>query len=322
MGWIHMIDWLAEGQNLSGQEAEQLFSAIFDGGMPELEMGALLALLQQRPASRGELQGALSALSTRVFHATAPALQWRPVLMPAYGSARGHLHLAPLLALSLQRLGIPVLAHGALSGEGGVSAAYLFRELGVMPTASLAQAQQALAAGQTAFVPTGAVSPALANLLALRVRLGGGALARLLARLADPFGGAALQLLPATDAGEALMVQELLCDSGSRALVFESAGADAVVDAERRPAMVLVNEGCMQTLFDGEATARSAHPLPAAQDLKGTARWMLSVLEGRIPMPAPIANQIACCLYGCGYAQDLNQAKAIAAVETGSLAAA
>jgi hypothetical protein len=39
-------------------------------------------------------------------------------------------------------------------------------------------------------------------------------------------------------------------------------------------------------------------------------------------MPVPIANQLACCLYGTGYAQDLNQAKAIAAVETGSLAVA
>ncbi|MBY0267350.1 MAG: DNA-binding protein YbiB [Burkholderiales bacterium] len=322
MNWVQMIDWLAEGQALSEQEAETLFSAVFDGGMPELEMGALLALLQQRPVSRNELHGALSALGTRVFQAPLPALQWRPVLMPAYGAARSHPNLAPLLALSLQRLGIPVLAHGALSGEGGVSSAYLFRELGVMPVASLAQAQQVLAAGQIAFVPTGAISPALANLLALRARLGGGALARLLARLADPFGGGALQLLPAVDGDESVMLQELLCDSGATALIFESADADAVIDAERRPAMTLVSEGRVRPLFDAEATARCAHPLPAAQDLKATARWISGVLEGRIPMPAPIANQIACCLYGCGYAQDLNQAKAIAAVETGSLAAA
>lgn len=153
MNWVQMIDWLAEGQALSEQEAETLFSAVFDGGMPELEMGALLALLQQRPVSRNELHGALSALGTRVFQAPLPALQWRPVLMPAYGAARSHPNLAPLLALSLQRLGIPVLAHGALSGEGGVSSAYLFRELGVMPVASLAQAQQVLAAGRSPLCP-------------------------------------------------------------------------------------------------------------------------------------------------------------------------
>jgi hypothetical protein len=41
-----------------------------------------------------------------------------------------------------------------------------------------------------------------------------------------------------------------------------------------------------------------------------------------VPLPLPLVNQIACCLYGAGYTQDLNQAKAIAAVETGSLIAA
>jgi hypothetical protein len=34
-----------------------------------------------------------------------------------------------------------------------------------------------------------------------------------------------------------------------------------------------------------------------------------------------VVNQLACCLYGAGYAEDFNQAKAMAAVETGSLAA-
>jgi len=322
MNWAHLIELLTAGQPLSEHEVQTLFSAIFDDGVPELEMGGLLVLLEQRPLIQAELTGVMAALATRVFHATVPGTQWRPVLMPAYGTARNQPNLAPLLALSLQRLGIPVLAHGTLSGDGGVASAYLFRELGIMPCASLAQAQQALNAGHTAFVPTGAISPALADLLALRARLGEGRLARLLARLADPFGGAALQLIPAADAQECVMLQSLVCDSGTTALLFESQDGDAVVDAQCRPAMVLVAEGAVRPLFEAEATPRCAHPLPAAQDLKGTAAWITGVLEGRIPMPAPIANQIACCLYGTGYAQDLNQAKAIAAVETGSLAAA
>ena len=322
MNWAHLIELLMAEQSLSEHEAETLFSAIFDGGVSDLEMGGLLVLLEQRTMTQPELHGALAALSPRVFHATAPITQWRPVVMPAYGSARNQPNLAPLLAISLQRLGIPVLAHGTLSGDGGVASAYLFRELGIMPCASLAQAQQALSAGQPAFVPTGAVSPAIADLLALRARLGGGKLARLLARLADPFGGEALQLTPASNTRECLMLQALSCETGSTALLFESLDGDAVVDAQCRPAMTLVTEGTVRPLFDAEATPRCAHPLPAAQDLKGTAQWITGVLEGRIPMPAPIANQIACCLYGAGYAQDLNQAKAIAAVETGSLAAA
>ena len=322
MNWAHLIELLAAQQSLSEYEAETLFSAIFDGGVSELEMGGLLVLLEQRALTQQELHGVLAALSTRVFHATTPATQWRPVLMPVYGTAKHQPDLAPLLAISLRRIGIPVLVHGALSGGSGVASAYLFRELGIMPIASFAQAQQAQGAGQPVFLPTGAVSPAIADLLALRARLGGGTLARLLARLADPFGGESLHLIPASGARECVMLQSLICETGTTALLFESLDGDAVVDAQCRPAMTLVTEGAVRMLFDAEATPRCAHPLPAAQDLKGTALWITGVLEGRIPMPAPIANQIACCLYGAGYAQDLNQAKAIVAVETGSLAAA
>ena len=322
MAWTHIIDALAADQSLTEQEAEALFAAIFDGGVPDLERGGLLALLEQRPLTPQELVGVRTALLPRVFQMSMPDTQWRPVLMPSYGAVRGQPNLVPLLALSLQRLGIPVLAHGMLSGERGVATASIFRELGVMPCASLAQAQQVLHDGQVAFVLTGALAPALADLLALRVRLGGGALARLLARLADPLGGAALQLMPAEHSHERMMLQSLLCDSDVSALLFETCDGEPVVDAQCRPAIDLVRSGRVQVLFEAEATPRCAHPLPAVDDLQGTARWITGVLEGRIPMPAPIANQFACCLYGAGYAQDMNQAKAIAAVETGSLAAA
>ncbi len=322
MAWAHTIDALAAEQSLSEQEAEVLFAAIFDGGVPDLELGGLLALLEQRPLTQQELVGVLAALSPRVFQMNALDTPWRPVLMPSYGALREQPNLVPLLALSLQRLGIPVLAHGMLSGERGVATAGIFRELGVMPCASLAQAQQVLRDGRVAFVLTGALAPALADLLALRVRLGGGALARQLARLADPLGGAALQLMPAEHDHECVMLRSLLCDNDTSALLFETGDGEPVVDAQCRPAIDMVRSGSVQALFDAEATPRCAHPLPAVDDLQGTARWITGVLEGRIPMPAPIANQFACCLYGAGYAQDMNEAKAIAAVETGSLAAA
>ncbi len=322
MNWAHMIDALAAGQSLSENEAEALFSAAFDGGVPDLELGGLLALLEQRQLGQQELVGVRAALSTRVFQIAVPDTQWRPVLMPCYGALREQPNLVPLLAISLQRLGVPVLVHGMLSGERGIAAAYIFRELGIMPCASLAQAQQELHDGHLAFVPTGALAPALAELLALRVRLGGGALSRVVARLADPFGGAGLQLVPAENERERSVLQNLLCDVEKSALLFDAQDGDPIVDAQCRPCIELIREGTIMQLFDAEGTPRCAHPLPSAQDLKGTAHWITGVLEGRIPMPVPIANQFACCLYGAGYAQDLNQAKAIAAVETGSLAAA
>ena len=45
-------------------------------------------------------------------------------------------------------------------------------------------------------------------------------------------------------------------------------------------------------------------------------------LAGETPVPLPLVNQLATCLFAAGYTSDMNQAKAIVAVETGSLAAA
>ncbi len=56
-------------------------------------------------------------------------------------------------------------------------------------------------------------------------------------------------------------------------------------------------------------------------DPRGLAAWTRQRLDANVALPQPVVNQLACCLYGAGYAEDFNQAKAMAAVETGSLAA-
>jgi anthranilate phosphoribosyltransferase len=100
-------------------------------------------------------------------------------------------------------------------------------------------------------------------------------------------------------------------------------------------------EGGWQTLFQEEMeshadvvslsarnaynTLKTSHTRWAAQevptDTRGLAAWTRQRLDAHAALPQPVVNQLACCLYGAGYAEDFNQAKAMAAVETGSLAA-
>ncbi len=54
--------------------------------------------------------------------------------------------------------------------------------------------------------------------------------------------------------------------------------------------------------------------LPQPNDVVGTAAWTRTALAGDVPVPHPLINQLACCLFVCGYAADMSQAKAIAAV--------
>ena len=110
-------------RELSEREACALMSAMLDGGMGELELGALLALLEHKPVTLAELLGYCAALAPRCSRLKPPPGPARPVVFATYHGVRSQPHLLPLVALTLQRLGVPVLVHGALDGGGGIAAA-------------------------------------------------------------------------------------------------------------------------------------------------------------------------------------------------------
>jgi anthranilate phosphoribosyltransferase len=253
-----------------------------------------------------------------------PAGPTRPVVFACYHGVRDHPHLLPLVALTLQRLRVPVLVHGVLEGGGGVAAAHVFRELGVFPCASLVLAQSRLDEGEIAFVPTAALAPGLAEIMALRGRLGFGGFVRALARLLAPFANDALHVVAADSVLSRALLREFLAASGCVALLLEGIEGEAFADPRRRPLIEYVGAaGDCRVLFEAEGTVlRQSATLPPANDAQGTAAWIRRVMAGEVPLPLPLVNQIACCLYGAEHTGDMNQAKAIVAVATGTLAAA
>jgi len=311
--------------DLDEREARELMSAILDAGIGELELGATLALLERKPVALSELLGYSTALVQRCSRLRAPAGPARPVVFASYHGVRSHAHLLPLIALTLQRLGVPVLVHGALDGGGGgVAAAYVFRELGVFPCASLTLAQSRLDEGKLAFVPTAVLAPGMAELLSLKGRLGFGSLVQALARLLAPFETGALHVVAANPVMGIGLLREYLAASGLTALLLEGTEGEAFVDPLRRPLIEYVGPaGDCRALFEAEGAAlKQPATLPMATDAHSAAAWIRRAMTGEVPLPLPLVNQIACCLYGAGYTDDMNQAKAIVAVETGSLATA
>jgi anthranilate phosphoribosyltransferase len=310
-------------RELSECEAGAVMSAMLDGGMPDLELGAVLALLERKPVTVGELLGYTDAIAHRCNRLQATAGKAQPVVFACYEGVRGQPHLLPLVALILRRLGLPVLVHGTLDGAGGVPAACIFRELGVFPSATLARAQSRLDEEKLAFVPTAVLAPGLARLLSLKGRLGFGSFLQALARLLAPFEAGMLSVAGTNSVTGYALLREYLSLSGSRALLFDGVEDEAFADPRRRPRFEYVAGGDSRVLFYAEAAAiQYAAALPAAIDAPAVADWIRRALSGEVPLPLPLVNQIACCLYGAGYADDFNQAKAIVAIKTGSLAAA
>jgi len=308
---------------LSEREAFALLSAMLDGGMGELELGAALALLERRPVAVAELLGFGAALAQRCSRLAPPAASGRPVVFGSYHGLRAQPHLLPLVALALQRLGVPVVVHGALDGAGGVAAAYVFRELGILPCASPLIAQSRLEEHKLAFVPAAVLAPGLADLLALKGRLGFGAFIQALARLLPVFAADALLVVGANPVTGSAVLREYLAASGLTGLLLDGVEGEAFADPRRRPRIEYVTPDGCKVLFDAEVAVLK-HPvaLPAQHDAHTVADWIRRALAGEVPVPLPLVNQIACCLYGAGYTDDMNQAKAIVAVETGSFAAA
>lgn len=312
-----------ESDMFSEQDAYNLFAAILDGGLPELELGAAMAALRCRRATLFELLGFHSALIERSYRLKPLSSGARPVVFSSYSGARDQPNLLPLLAMVLQHLGVPVLVHGTLNGGGRIASAYIFRELGVMPCASLSQAQAQLEERKIAFVPTAVLSPGLAEILSLRGRLGFENIASTMVKLLDPFADESLLVVASNDSTQLPLLHEFLRLRGSNALLLESTEGEGFANPQRRPALEYFRNGEPQTLFEAESIPlKNFAILPQAFDAATTANLTRRVLSGEVPLPLPLVNQIACCLYGAGCTQDMNQAKAIVAVETGSLIAA
>lgn len=247
----------------------------------------------------------------------------RPIVIPSYNGARRHPNLLPLLVLLLGRFGIPVLIHGVLHGEGRVATVYILRELGILPSVNLSQAKAELESKGLAFLPTQAIAPGLASLLTLRGRLGLRNSAHTMVKVLNPFEGESLRLVSVSHPAYLAAMRTYLLTTGERGLLLRATEGEPFANPKRRPQIDYFAEGRHEVLYEQEHGPLKMMPnLPLGIDAVTTAAWIKQALAGEVPVPLPILHQLACCLYASGYAEDMNQAKAVVAVETRGLAAA
>ena len=319
--YIKEIGRGAQGsRDLPRADAQQLYAAMLDGGVSDLELGAIILGLRVKGESLDEMLGFLDAIDARINRLDMPHGRVRPVVLPTYNGARKEANLTPLLALLLQRFGVPVLIHGLLEGYGRVTTGLIFRELGIMPLASSHQAQLALESKGIAFLPLSALCPGIHNLLSLRARMGIRNSAHSLVKLLNPFAGDAVLVAAATHPEFLDLMRNILSVRGLRGLLLRGTEGEPFANPKRRPRLEYIQDGQAEVLFEAEhESLRSLPNLPDAADAASTAKWIGRVLDKQIPLPKPIANQLACLLYASGYAENLNQAKAIVAVESTGL---
>ncbi len=73
---------------MSRREAQDLYTAMLDGTVPDLELGAIVIALRVKTETVDEMVGFLAAANERLPVLRRPAGRIRPVVIPTYNGAR------------------------------------------------------------------------------------------------------------------------------------------------------------------------------------------------------------------------------------------
>ena len=88
-----------------------------------------------------------------------------------------------------------------------------------------------------------------------------------------------------------------------------------------RPRIERLRAGVREPLFDADTQETPTALAPPPDDVAGLAQWIQRATGGTVPVPVPALSLAAACLYATGNALDFTQAKAIAALHAGRIAA-
>lgn len=287
-------------RSISRDDACQVYAAMLDGRVSDLEMGGIMLAMRIKGESVEEIAGFLDAAEASFEKLSAPAGDYAPVVIPSYNGSRQMANLTPLLALLLAREGVPVLIHGVTKDPGRVTTAEIMMEMGLSFSQTVSQAEAQLARREPVFMPIEALAPRMARLLAMRRILGVRNSTHTLVKIMQPFAGPALRLTSYTHPEYLAMLTGYFTSAAptARGDVFLMRGTEGetVANARRAQQIEWIHEHTCTTIVQKQAPTDELPPLPLSSDAAATAAWIRQALCGEAPIPAPVAEQAEHCL--------------------------
>ncbi|MCU6496634.1 DNA-binding protein YbiB [Rugamonas sp. A1-17] len=287
-------------RSMTRDDAHDLYAAMLDGRVSELELGGILLAMRIKGESVEEIAGFLDAAEASFEPLSAPPGQFAPVCIPTYNGARKMANLTPLLAMLLAREGVPVLVHGVTLDAGRVATAEVFEEMGVPAARHRSEAEEAMSQGHPAFIAIDVLAPKLAYLLSLRRRLGVRNSTHTLVKIMQPFAGPALRLVSYTHPEYLEMLGEYFTTAAlperGDAFLMRGTEGETVANANKAQQIDWFHGGLRTTLVPKQTLVGELPLLPEDKGAATTAAWIRSVLDGEVPVPPSIAEQVQQCL--------------------------
>jgi anthranilate phosphoribosyltransferase len=148
------------------------------------------------------------------------------------------------------------------------------------------------------FAPTEVLCPGLQRLLDVRRVVGLRNPAHSVVKLMNVSAGNALLISSYTHPEYAVSMAATLALTGARALLLRGTEGEAVADARRLPQIDAFVNGVRTRLTEAQTGPLTQLPeLPAQIDALTTARYTQAVLDGQLPIPAPLARQVQAVLH-------------------------
>jgi len=315
MDYTKIIKEVGRGKNhardLDFAQSLELYRLMLAGKVPDLQLGGLLIALRIKGESEQEMLGFYQAMEEQVMRLQAPTERPMPVVIPSYNGARKQANLTPLLAILLNRLGLPVVVHGVSEDPSRITTQEIFQALGITPVLSQQQAQQQLDSGnRPVFIPVSVLCPAIDQQLQLRWQMGVRNSSHTLAKLITPFiGQPSLRLSSVSHPEYVQKVSSFFLRIAGRALLSQGTEGEVYANPLRSPAIYRIADGEQAMLWDKHEFTDVT--LPAAKDIDSTVAFINDCLQGRCAIPQALLNQLSCCLVGTGVCGDINEARSI-----------
>jgi anthranilate phosphoribosyltransferase len=314
MGIAKYIKEIGRGRegarSISRLQAADLMGQVLDGTVTDLEIGGFCLAMRIKGETPDEMAGFLDAAQARLHKVHAPC---PVVVLPSYNGARKLPVLTPLLGVLLAREGLKqgfaVLLHGCKTEDSRVHAIEVVQALGLETNTPVAQQNRAQAAiesiacqiqpGQFKTLHTSALLPSLQRLLDVRRAVGLRNPAHSIVKLMNPTTTAQALVISSYTHPEYLQsMTATLQLTGCHALLLRGTEGECVADARRMPQMDGFVHGARHTLQEAQTGSLHSLPeLPQTIDAAATAAYIDAVLQGKKPVPAPIARQVECILH-------------------------
>ncbi len=291
MGISSYLKIIGRGSKKSGdlthEQAKEVFTAILEGSVSDLEVGAFCIAMRIKGESASELNGFMDALNLFIARLNIGTRQ--TIVLPSYNGARKQANLTPLLAGILFSQGFTAIVQGVEHDPNRVTSFEIFKQLQWPILESTSDLGKHLNQSTPIFCPIGVISPALERLLNIRQTIGLRNTGHVLAKLINPCPKSVWQISNYTHPEYPEKLKEFFATRGANAILMRGNEGEPTASLTRLPELhfIFLNG---RTKSTSEEHFSDMSPFTGT-DAMSTAAITNQILLGKAPCPNTILKQ-------------------------------